>query len=97
MWSHLWFEAVKNGKISKDGYSIPVDSRNGIGNFTIDELKLYTQEASRNFYLRPRFMFSQVYRAFLRKDFRLVTNGINALQIFKRDKIHDSINPTITS
>ena len=96
MWSQLWSEAVKSDKIPSDGYSIPVDSRKGIGNFTIDELKEYTKEASRNFYLRPQFMLSQVVRAFQRKDFRLVTNGFNALKTFKKEKLFDKINPTIT-
>jgi len=74
--SQLWAEAVKNKKISKDETDIIADSRRGLGNFTPDELKEYTNQAFKNFYFRPTFLLGQIYRAFLRKDLSILKNGM---------------------
>jgi len=74
--SDLWAEAVKNKIISEDETAIIADSRRGLGNFTPDELKEYKNQAFKNFYFRPTFLLGQIYRAFLRKDLSILTNGM---------------------
>ena len=66
--SDLWAEVVKNKKISAEEYSIPADSRRGLGNFTAEELDEFTNKAFRRFYLRTNYLFSQIYRSLLQKD-----------------------------
>ncbi len=82
MGSEIWFEEVKNKKISKDEYLVPSDSYRGLGNLTQKELEDYKIKAFRQFYLRPSYMLGQIYRAFLRKDFRLLTNGLRVITSF---------------
>ncbi|KYK29359.1 hypothetical protein AYK20_09830 [Thermoplasmatales archaeon SG8-52-1] len=74
--SQLWAEAVKNKKISEDETDVMADSRRGLGNLTHEELREYTNRALKNFYFRPTYLLSQIYRAFLRKDLSLLTNGM---------------------
>ena len=77
MGADLWVEAVKNKIISEDEFTVPADSRRGLGNFIPEELQTYTEQAFRRFYLRPLFILSRIYRAFLRKDYGLVKRGLH--------------------
>ncbi len=63
--------------ISEDEFTVPADSRRGLGNFIPEELQTYTEQAFRRFYLRPLFILSRIYRAFLRKDYGLVKRGLH--------------------
>jgi radical SAM superfamily enzyme YgiQ (UPF0313 family) len=79
MGSDLWIEAVKNKKISKDDYSVTADSRRDLGNFTPEELDEYSKKAFRRFYLRPKYIFSQIYRASLQKDNNQLKNVLGSV------------------
>ncbi|UCF50755.1 MAG: B12-binding domain-containing radical SAM protein [Thermoplasmatales archaeon] len=72
MGSPLWYEAVENKIISKGEYMVPALSSRGLGNFTEEESDEYAVKAFKRFYLRPSFLISQIYRSFLRKDFKLI-------------------------
>jgi anaerobic magnesium-protoporphyrin IX monomethyl ester cyclase len=74
--SELWSEAVKDKKISKHEYSVPVDTRRGLGVFTAEELQAYRRQALRRFYLRPSYIVSQLGRALVRGDLRVLSNGL---------------------
>ncbi len=80
--SQLWNETIQNKKNTKNVYSIIADSRKGLGNFTSEELNKYTQEASKKFYLRSRYILGQFYRAFVRRDFSLLKNGLRLITSF---------------
>jgi len=59
--SDLWNEAFKEKKLTiDDGYSVPADSKKGLGNFKYEELENYIQKASKKFYYRPRFFSRQL-------------------------------------
>jgi len=75
--SELWSEAVKDKKISKDEYSVSVDTRRGLGVFTAEELQAYRRQALRRFYLRPSYIASQLGRALVRGDLRVLSNGLH--------------------
>ena len=77
--SRMWYEAVRDKKISEDEIVVPADSNRGLANFTYKELINYTYYASQRFYLRPKYILSQLYRAFYRKNFRLITSGFRAI------------------
>jgi radical SAM superfamily enzyme YgiQ (UPF0313 family) len=81
--SQLWKEEIENKKDIKNVYSIISDSREGLGNLTSDELNMYTQEASRQFYFRPSYIFGQIYRAFVRRDFSMLKNGYKVITSFR--------------
>ncbi len=85
MGSQLWDEFIKNKKHVKDEYSIITDSRKGLGNLTAEELTKYTVETSKRFYLRPSYILGQIYRAFVRKDFRLLKNGLKIITSFRQE------------
>lgn len=87
MYSQLWTEAVKNKKISKNEYSISADSRRDLGNFTSEELFEYTKKASWEFYSRPSYITSQIYRAFIRRDFKLLISGLGVITAMAKKPI----------
>jgi len=66
--SDLWTEAVQLGKISKEEYAVAADSRRDLGYFTFEELNDFVKEATTRFYLRPRYFFGQIFRAFSDMD-----------------------------
>jgi len=87
MGSPLWFQAVKNKKISSEEYMIPAISNRGLGNFSEEEPDKYVLKAIKRFYLRPSYLLAQVYRAFSRKDFNFLINGFNIFTpLISRDK-----------
>ena len=69
MGSVLWFEAVKDKKISKNEYQVTADSNKELGNFTAEKLNEYSKNAFRRFYLRPNYLLGQIQKALLQKDF----------------------------
>lgn len=85
--SKLWIEAFKDGKIKEDEYIVPADSARGLGNFTVQELKEYRRKAFQKFYYRPSYIFSQIFKAMLRKDFKIFKRGINFISYLRKDEI----------
>jgi len=81
--SSLWFEAVKNGKISEDEYLKIADKNQGLGNMTKEELLDFTMKAYKEFYFRPSYLASQIYRSVLRHDYSLLLNGIKFFPLIK--------------
>ena len=71
--SDLWDEACKEGKISlKDGYSIPADSKRGLGKVPYEELQKLQKQAIQTFYLRPNYLLRQLYRSIKTRDFTIL-------------------------
>ena len=68
MGSDLWFEAVKDKKISTNEYQVIADSHRGLGNFSAEQLNEYSKNAFKRFYLRPKYMLGQIHKALLQKD-----------------------------
>jgi len=77
--SAIWNNAVKNKKIFNDELDVVADKRRDLGNFTADELWKNVKEAYRRFYLRPGYIFDQIYQALLKQDFRMLKNGIGVI------------------
>ena len=74
MGSDAWNEAVHEGKLTKDDWFVPADSRKRLGNFTSEEIQNYLRLAYRGFYLRPQYIIGQLFRATVSKDYnRLIT------------------------
>ncbi len=63
--SDLWEEAVRERKITPEEITLIADSRRGLGNFTIDELREFVKKGYRRFYLNPRY-FSRLFFGALR-------------------------------
>ncbi|MCK5113085.1 MAG: radical SAM protein, partial [Thermoplasmatales archaeon] len=87
--SDLWFEAVKNKKISMDEYFVPADSDRDLGNFTEEEINKYIKKASTRFYIRPNHIFGQIYRAFLQKDNNRLKNILKIAMSYRWRSILD--------
>jgi hypothetical protein len=81
--SDLWNEAVKNKNISEDMHVVLAGSDNGLGKLTQKEIIDYTNNGYKRFYLRPTYIFSQIYRSMLRNDYSLLFNGIRYLSMLK--------------
>lgn len=75
--SELWSEAVKERKISKHDFQVPVDKRLGLGMFSTEELRAYKRQAFKRFYLRPTYIATQLGRALLRRDSRVLAHGLH--------------------
>jgi anaerobic magnesium-protoporphyrin IX monomethyl ester cyclase len=81
--SELWAEAVKSKIISKDTPLIIAGSENGLGKLTQKEIGNYISIGFKRFYLRPTYLFGQVYRGMLRNDYRLLFYGLRFLSMLK--------------
>jgi radical SAM superfamily enzyme YgiQ (UPF0313 family) len=93
--SQLYNEAVESNKISKDEDIVYADSKRGLSNFSKEELITYTIVAFQQFYLRPSYIFSQIYRSITRNDYSLLIYGMRFLFSLKKElsmipKIHCS-------
>lgn len=82
--SQLWSEAVKDKKILPNVDAVLADSRLDLGNFTEEELIDFTIEAFNTFYFRPNYIVGQIYKAFLRKDYSLLINGLKYFFLFRK-------------
>ena len=88
--SQLWNEAVSNNKISEeDGFQVFADSGKGLGNFTEDELSDYVKLAHKKFYNRSAYLFKQLYRIILHKNYRLLFNGL--VYLFRLKKMGELV------
>jgi radical SAM superfamily enzyme YgiQ (UPF0313 family) len=63
--SDLWEEAVREKKIATEEITLFTDSRRGLGNFTVDELRVFIKNGYRRFYFNPRY-FSRLFIDILR-------------------------------
>ncbi len=86
MGSSLWIEAVKNKKIQPNQYEVLADSSHNLSNFTEEELIEHTSNAINSFYFRPSYIFEQIFKIFLRKDYSMLINGIKYLILFNKLK-----------
>ena len=78
--SQLWDEAEKSGKISNsDGYTVVADRRNGLGNFTSEELEEFYRIAIKRFYIRPMYLLRQILKVFKEEDYNAIKAGLNLL------------------
>jgi len=77
--SPIWEDAVKVGKIKPEEGSILADSRRGLGNFTLEELKMYTMMAHKKFFMNPILWMRTFYKAIIRQDFRFVDLGLRMI------------------
>jgi anaerobic magnesium-protoporphyrin IX monomethyl ester cyclase len=85
--SQIWNEAVKNNKISDDAdtFFALADKKQGLGNFTRNELLEYTIKAFYRFYNRPNYLIGQLVRSISRNDFKFLLNGIRFLFFAKKE------------
>ena len=86
MGSSLWTEAVKNKKIQPNQYEVLADSSHNLSNFTEEELIEHTSNAINSFYFRPSYIFEQIFKIFLRKDYSMLIKGIKYLILFNKLK-----------
>lgn len=78
--SPLWAEAVKEGKIQEsDGYTVVADSKKGLGNLTRQQLEDYYRKAIFSFYLRPRYIASQIKKFLTEKDLETMRSRLTKL------------------
>lgn len=82
----LWTEAVKNKKIQPNQYEVLADSSHNLSNFTEEELIEHTSNAIKSFYFRPSYIFEQIFKIFLRKDYSMLIKGIKYLILFNKLK-----------
>ncbi|MCX6667824.1 MAG: radical SAM protein [Euryarchaeota archaeon] len=71
----IWEDAVKTGKINPEQPRVESGSIKGQGNFTRDELERWKLKANKEFYLNPRYIAGEIYRAFERRDMRMLKAG----------------------
>ncbi len=86
MGSSLWIEAVKNKKIQPNQYEVLADSSHNLSNFTEEELNEHISNAINSFYFRPSYIFEQIFKIFLRKDYSMLIKGIKYLILFNKLK-----------
>jgi len=75
--SDLWYEAISKGKISDNDYSIQVGSEKGLSSFSRREIEKYCIKASRNYYLRPRFILGLLIKSLKNDDLGFLQSYIS--------------------
>lgn len=75
--SDLWDEAVKQGKIMKNENIVIADSERDLSRFKAKELKEFSSNAFRRFYIRPKYIIKQILKMMQSNDFRLLKVGFN--------------------
>ena len=81
--SELWDEAVKSKIISEDTSVVLAGSEKGLGKLTQKEIEEYISIGFKQFYLRPKYLLSQIYRSMLRNDYSLLFHGLKFLSMLK--------------
>ena len=66
--SNLWEEALKEKKISKDEFTILADSKRGLGNFTLEEFKIFIKKGNKQFYFNPKYISRLVYGTIIHRN-----------------------------
>ena len=82
--SQLWYEAVKNKKLSENQYEILADSSHNLGNFTEEELIEYTTIAFKTFNFRLSHMLRQLYKLLSRGEYDLLFNNMKFFFLFNK-------------
>jgi anaerobic magnesium-protoporphyrin IX monomethyl ester cyclase len=77
--SPIWDEAVKEGKIKPEEYSVNADSNRGLGNFTEQELIDYTMKAYKKYYFDIHLILREILFAFTKRDFRFLKIGLRMI------------------
>ena len=87
--SDLWYEAVKDGKISSNEYVVEADSQRGLSNFSKKEIISFCKKAQQSYYLRPRFFYLLLTSSLKRNDFTFIQAYLSLFfqNILKRLKI----------
>jgi len=75
--SDLWCEAVENGKISDDEFIVNAGSENGLSNLSKKEIGKYCIKASRDYYIRPRFVINLLKKSLKNNDFGFLQSYIS--------------------
>ncbi len=66
--SDLWLDAVKKESIREDEHEVIADSKRNLGNFTREQILQWCTIASQKFYMRPRYVLSQLQKALRTKN-----------------------------
>jgi anaerobic magnesium-protoporphyrin IX monomethyl ester cyclase len=91
--SVLWDDAVKKGIIKGNELFVMNNSRSGLGNFTMEELRNKITEAYRRFYFSPRYFLSQLIRQlFVYQNFRIFSTAIKLFLQQKDNSVFDSFD-----
>jgi len=77
--SQLWIEAVKDNKIKEDEHFVVTDSGRNLGNFTEDTLSKKLRKVEKNFYLRPGYIFNQLFLSIYRRNLFLLKHGFHLI------------------
>ena len=78
----MWLEEVDNNRISRGEYCVATDLRRNLGKFRTEELLQFNRHATRKFYLRGSYIIKQIYQAFVRRNFRLLSSGLRLIGSF---------------
>jgi magnesium-protoporphyrin IX monomethyl ester (oxidative) cyclase len=80
MGSPLWFEAVKDKKISEDEYCVFADSNRGLGNLSLYDIKEYVRKAYGQFYFRPSYLINQTMKNLPKGNINTILYGMGLIK-----------------
>jgi anaerobic magnesium-protoporphyrin IX monomethyl ester cyclase len=96
--SALWEDAVKKGIIKENELFVLNNSREGVGNFTIEQFRNKITEAYRRFYFSPRYFLSQLIRqVFVYQNFRIFSTAIKFFLQQKDNSIFEFLDTSGTT
>lgn len=70
--SDLFNEAVENGHINLNDYSILADSELGLGILKKEEIEYYCDKAFREFYFRPNYIIKKIFKLIRQKEINYI-------------------------
>ena len=77
----IWREAVKQGKINPDEFSVISDSKRGLAQFDAKTIDDYCMKAYRNFFFNPRYWFREISYALSHQDITYIELGLQMLHL----------------
>ncbi|MDH7517018.1 MAG: radical SAM protein [Candidatus Thermoplasmatota archaeon] len=75
--SELWYNAVKEGKITENNYLVQADSKKGLGTLTEEEILRYCKRARSEYYRRPTFILKLLKKSLKNDDMGFIQSYLS--------------------
>jgi anaerobic magnesium-protoporphyrin IX monomethyl ester cyclase len=90
--SSLWDDAFRDGIVKESDIFLMNNSREGLGNMSLEVFRNKITEAYQRFYFSPRYILSQLFRQlFVYRNFRVFYAGLKLFLQQKKGSVFDSM------
>ena len=92
--SSLWDDAFREGIVKESDLFLMNNTREGLGNMSLEVFRNKITEAYQRFYFSPRYIISQLFRQiFVYRNFRVFYAGLKLFLQQKKGSVFDTMAP----